>query len=103
MDACGGCLTKCDARRRHATTGDATTSRRTRDKREERHQWTRGDGASIGQGCEFRGGGRVERMRAGGINATPAVKRETTLVAAKAMAMVMATGNAARRHHGTWR
>jgi hypothetical protein len=70
MDACGGCLTKCDARRRHATTGNATTSRRTRDKREERHQWTRGDGASIGQGCAFRGGGRVERMRGGGINAT---------------------------------
>ncbi len=27
MDACGGCLTKCDARWRHATTGNATTSR----------------------------------------------------------------------------
>jgi hypothetical protein len=48
MDACGGCPTKCDARRRHATTGDATTSRQTRGKREERHQWTRGDRASIG-------------------------------------------------------
>ena len=23
LDACGGCATKCDARRRHATTGDA--------------------------------------------------------------------------------
>ena len=31
MDACGGCATKGDARRRHATTGDATTSRQTRD------------------------------------------------------------------------
>jgi hypothetical protein len=71
MDACGGCPTKCDARRRHATTpGDATTSRQTRGKQEERHQWTRGDGASIGRGCAFRGGGRVKRMRGGGINAT---------------------------------
>ncbi len=33
---------------RHATTGNATTSRRTRGKWEERRQWTRGDGASIG-------------------------------------------------------
>jgi hypothetical protein len=32
MDACGGCPTKCDTRRRHATTGDATTSRQTRGK-----------------------------------------------------------------------
>ena len=70
MDVCGGCATKGDARRRHATTGDATTSRRTRGKREERRQRTRGDGASIGRGCAFRGGGRVERMRGGGINAT---------------------------------
>ena len=70
MDACGGCSTKCDARWRHATTGDATTSRQTRGKREERHQRTRCDGASIGRGCAFRGGGRVERMRGGGINAT---------------------------------
>ena len=31
----------------------------------------------------------------------PAVERETTAVAAKAMAMAMATRNAARRHHGT--
>jgi hypothetical protein len=61
MDACGGCPTKCDARQRHATKGDATTSRRTRGKREERHQWTRCDGASIGRGCVFRGGGRVKR------------------------------------------
>jgi hypothetical protein len=70
MDACGGCSTKCDARWRHATTGDATTSRQTRGKQEERHQRTRCDGASIGRGCAFRGGGRVERMRGGGINAT---------------------------------
>jgi hypothetical protein len=70
MDACGGCPTKCDARRRHATTEDVTTSRQTRGKREERHQWTRGDGASIGRGCAFRGGGRVERIRGGGINTT---------------------------------
>ena len=70
MEACGGCATKGDARRRHTTTGDATTSRRTRDKREERRQQTRGDGASIGRGCAFRGGGRVERMRGGGINTT---------------------------------
>ena len=62
--------TKGDSRQRHATTGDATTSRRTRDKREERRQQTRGDGASIGRGCAFRGGGRVERMRGRGINAT---------------------------------
>ena len=70
MEACGGCATKGDARRRHATTGDGTTSLQTRGKWEERCQWTRGDGASIGQGCALRGGGRVERMRGGGINAT---------------------------------
>jgi len=70
MDACGGCLMKGDARWRHATTGNATTSRRTRrGKREERCQRTRGNGASICQGCTFRGRGRVERMRDGGINA----------------------------------
>jgi hypothetical protein len=55
MDACGSCATKGDARRRHATTGNATTSRRTRDKRKERCQWTRGDGALIGRGCAFKG------------------------------------------------
>ena len=70
MDACGSCATKGDARRRHATTGDATTSRQTRDKREERRQQTRGNGASIGRGCAFKGGGRVKRMRGGGINTT---------------------------------
>jgi len=70
IDACGGCAMKGDTRWRHATTGDATTSRRTRAKREERHQWTRGDGALIGQCCVLRGGGRVERMRGRGINAT---------------------------------
>ena len=75
MDACGSYATKGDARRRHATTGDATTSRRTRGKREERHQQTRGDGASIGQGCAFRGRARVERMRGGGINATTSRQR----------------------------
>jgi hypothetical protein len=42
---------KGDARRRHATTGDATTSRQMRGKREERRQRKKGDGASIGQGC----------------------------------------------------
>ncbi len=55
MDACGSCATKG----RHATTGDATNSRQTRGKREERCQQTRGDEASIGQGCELRGGCRV--------------------------------------------
>jgi len=75
MDACGACATKGDARRRHATTGDATTSRRTRGKREERRQRTRGDGASIGQGCAFRCGGRVKRMRGRGINATTSRQR----------------------------
>ena len=70
MEACSGCMTKGDARLRHATTGDATISRRMRGKREERRQQTRGNGASIGQGCVLRGGGRVERMRGGGINAT---------------------------------
>jgi len=53
MDTCSGCPTKCDARQRHAKTGDATTSRRTRGKREERHQWTRGNGASIGRGAHL--------------------------------------------------
>ena len=75
MDACGTCATKGDARRRHATTGDVTTSQRMRGKQEERHQWTRGNGASICQGCMFRGGGRVERMRGGGINATTSRQR----------------------------
>jgi hypothetical protein len=75
MDTCGGCATKGDARRRHATTGDATTSWRMSGKREERRQQTSGDGALIGQGCAFRGGGRVERMRGGGINATTSRQR----------------------------
>jgi len=70
MDACGGCATKGDARWRHATTGNVTTSRRTRDKLEERRQQTRGDWALIGRGCAFRGGGRVERMRGEGTNMT---------------------------------
>jgi len=102
MDACGGCATKGDARRRHATTGDVTTSRRMRDKREERRQQARGNGASIGRGCAFRGGGRVERMRGGGINTTTSHQTRDS-AAAKATATAMATGNAARRHHGTWR
>ncbi len=68
LDACGGCATKGGARQRHTTTGDATTSRRTRCKWERRCQWTRGDRATIGQGCALRGGGRVERMRGGGID-----------------------------------
>jgi hypothetical protein len=62
MDVCGGCATKGDARRRYATTGDATNSRQTRGKWEERRQQTRG-------GCAFRGRGRVERMRGEGIHA----------------------------------
>jgi len=40
--------TKRDARRRHTTTGNATTSRQTRGKWEERRQWTRGDRALMG-------------------------------------------------------
>ena len=63
----GGCATKGDARWRHATTGNATTSRQTRCKREERCQWTRSDRALIGQGCALRGGGRVKKVRDGGI------------------------------------
>ena len=70
MDACGGCVTKGDARWRQATTGNATTSQRTRGKWEERRQRSRGNGTLISRGCAFRGGGRVERMRGGGINAT---------------------------------
>ena len=70
MDACGSCVMRGDARRRHATTGNVTTSQRTRSKQEERCQWTRGNGALIGQGCMLRGRGRVKRMRGGGINAT---------------------------------
>ena len=104
MDACGGCATKGDARRRHVTIGDATTSRRTRDKREERRQQTRGDGASTGRCCTFKGGCRVKRMRGGGINMTTSRRtRDYHAEAAKATATVMAMGNAARRHHGTWR
>ena len=68
LEACGGCARKGDARRRPVTTGDATSSRRTRCKWEKRHQRNRGDLASIGRGCVLRGGGRVERMRGGGIN-----------------------------------
>ena len=75
MDACGACAMKGDSRRRHVTTGDATTSRHTRGKREERRQRTRGNGALIGQGCTFRGEGRVKRMRGGGINATTSQQR----------------------------
>ncbi len=75
MDACGACATKGDVRRRHATTGNVTTSRRTRGKQEERRQRTRGDGAWIGQGCAFRGRGRVERMRGGGIIVTTSRQR----------------------------
>ncbi len=45
---------KGDARRRHAATGDATTSRRMRGNWEERRQRTKGDGASIGRGCAAR-------------------------------------------------
>jgi hypothetical protein len=70
MDACGGCASKGDARQRHATTVDVKTSQQTRDKQEERRQQTRGDGASIGRDCTFRSGGRVKRMRGGGINTT---------------------------------
>jgi hypothetical protein len=70
MDVCGGCAMKGDARRRHVTISDATTSWQMRGKQEEKRQRTRGDGASIGRGCAFRGGGRVERMRDGGINVT---------------------------------
>ena len=43
LDTCGGCTTNGDARRRHATTGDAANSRQTRCKWEERRQRTRGD------------------------------------------------------------
>jgi RNA polymerase-binding transcription factor DksA len=75
MDTYGACATTGDARRRHATTGDATTSQRTRGKREERGQRTRGNGASIGQGCAVRGGSRVERMRGRCINATTSRQR----------------------------
>jgi hypothetical protein len=75
MDACGGCATKGDVRWRHTTTGDATTSRHMRGIREERCQRSRGDGASIGQGCAFRGGGRVERIRGEGINVTTSRQR----------------------------
>ncbi len=104
MDACGSCATKGDVRRRHTTTGDATTSRQMRDKREERRQQTRGDGALIGRGCVFRGGGRVESMRGGGINTTTScLTRDNRGGGKKATATAMATGNAARCHHGTWR
>ena len=91
MDVCGGCATKGDARQRHVTTGNMTTSQRTRGKREERYQQTRGDGASIGQGCAFRGGGRVERMRGASMQ-QPAIKQETTAAAAKVTATAMAMG-----------
>ena len=68
LDACGGCATKGDARRRHATTGAATTSGQTRCTREARRQGTRGDKVSIGRDCALRGRGRVERMTGRGID-----------------------------------
>jgi hypothetical protein len=49
---------------------NATTSRRMRDYRGGGKSGGNGDGASIGLGCAFRDGGRVEEMRGGGINAT---------------------------------
>ena len=48
LDACDGCTMKGEARRRHVTTGNATTSQQTRCKREEKRQRTRGDRALIG-------------------------------------------------------
>ena len=42
LDACGGCVMKGDARRRHAATDDTTTIQQTRCKWEERRQRTRG-------------------------------------------------------------
>ena len=68
LNACGGCTTKGDVRRRHATTGTVTTSLQTRCKWEERRQQTRGNRALIGRGCALRGGGRVKRMRGRGIS-----------------------------------
>ena len=70
LDACGGCALKDDGWWRHATTGNATTSGRTRGKQEERCQQTRVDGALIGRGCALRGRGIVERTRGGGIDKT---------------------------------
>ena len=52
LDACGGCATKGDARRRHVTTGNATTIQRTRCKWEERRQRTRGREREVGS-CEL--------------------------------------------------
>ncbi len=59
------------AARRKVMQGRGTqTSQQTRGKREERRQQTRGNGALIGRGCAFRGGGRVKRIRGRGINTT---------------------------------
>ena len=94
---------KGETRRRHTTTGDATTSPQTRGEREERHPRTRGDGASMG--VEKRRQSRAESRgrEAEASVLQPSGKQETSAVAAKATAtaMVMATGNAARRYHGT--
>ncbi len=57
--------------------------------------WTRGDGASIGRGCAFRG--RVEAS-----TRQPAVEQETTAAAAKATARAMATESRALPSE-TWR
>jgi hypothetical protein len=75
------------------------TSWQTRGKWEERHQRTRGDGASIGRGCALRGEGRVKRTRGGGIDATTSWQTRDNHGGGKsdgdgAMAMVMATRNA---------
>jgi hypothetical protein len=67
MDPWHGCSTKGGTRRRCTITDDATTSRQTRGKRDERCQRTRGDRALMGV---LRSRGRVERMRGGGIDAT---------------------------------
>ncbi len=89
-----------DVRRRHTTTGDATTNHQTIGKREKRRQRTRGHGALISQGCTLRGGEESRGQEAEASIRQPADKRETTTASARATAMAM--GNAMRLHHRTW-
>ena len=67
MDGRGGCVTKCNVRRRWRDKRRRNNQPANRGKREEIRQRTRGGGALIGRGCD---GGRVKRTRGGGVDTT---------------------------------
>ena len=70
--------------------GDATTSRRTMGKREERRQRTRGDGASMG----------IEKQRQSREDERWRHRHNNQPAKTTATAMAMTTGSAMRRYHG---